>query len=133
MNKIRQDVFAHAANWPLEDQEELAGYAREIEARRSGIYTMSDDEPAAVRTGLAEADRAEFVPDDLVAKADKRHVGCRYVTRLGRFRIENKYSNIYPNDLPAVRATSRQASEAQWRSLGTIRTAVPAQTIPMCG
>jgi hypothetical protein len=75
MNKILQDVFEHAVNWPREDQEELAEYAREIEARRTGIYTMSDDERMAVRIGLAEADRGEFVPDDLVAKADKRHEG----------------------------------------------------------
>jgi hypothetical protein len=75
MNKILQDVFDHAANWPREDQEELAEYAREIEARRTGIYTMSDDERAAVRMGLAEADRGEFVPDELIAKADKRHEG----------------------------------------------------------
>jgi hypothetical protein len=75
MNKILQDVLEHAANWPREDQEELAEYAREIEARRTGIYTMSDDERMAVRMGLAEADRGEFVPDDLIAKADKRHEG----------------------------------------------------------
>jgi predicted transcriptional regulator len=59
--------------WPEEDQEELAEYARDIEARRSGVYTMSDEERAAVRRGLAEADRGEFVPDDVVAQADKRH------------------------------------------------------------
>jgi predicted transcriptional regulator len=75
MNKILQDVFEHAANWPREDQEELAEYAREIEARRTGTYTMSDEERAAVRMGLAEADRGEFAPDDLIAKADKRHEG----------------------------------------------------------
>jgi predicted transcriptional regulator len=75
MNKRLQEVFEHAANWPREDQEELAEYAREIEARRTGIYTMSDDERIAVRMGLAEADRGEFVPDDLIAKADKRHDG----------------------------------------------------------
>jgi len=75
MNKILQDVFEHAANWPREDQEELAEYAREIEARRTGMYTMSDDERAAVRVGLAEADRGEFVPDEFIAKADKRHEG----------------------------------------------------------
>ena len=75
MNKILQDVFEHAVNWPREDQEELAEYAREIEARRTGKYTMSDDERAAVRLGLAEADRGEFVPDYLVAKADKSHEG----------------------------------------------------------
>jgi predicted transcriptional regulator len=75
MNKILQDVFEHAANWPREDQEELAEYAREIEARRIGTYTMSDDERAAVRMGLAQADRGEFVPDDHLAEADKRYEG----------------------------------------------------------
>ena len=75
MNKILQEVLEHAANWSREDQEELAEYAREIEARRTGVYTMSDDERAAVRMGLAEADRGEFVPDALVAEADKRHGG----------------------------------------------------------
>lgn len=75
MKKILQEVLEHAADWPREDQEELAEYAREIEARRTGIYTMSDDERAAVRIGLAEADRGEFVSDDLVAKADRRYEG----------------------------------------------------------
>ena len=68
MNKILKEVIEHAETWPREDQEELAEYAREIEARRTGIYTMSDDERAAVGKGLAEADRGEFVPDELIAK-----------------------------------------------------------------
>jgi predicted transcriptional regulator len=75
MNRILQEVIEHAATWPEEDLEELAEYAREIEARRTGIYTMSDDERAAVRKGLAEADRGEFVSDELIANADKRHDG----------------------------------------------------------
>ena len=61
MTKILKDVMEHAATWPREDQEELAEYAREIEARRTGVYVMSDDERAAVAKGLAEADRGEFV------------------------------------------------------------------------
>jgi predicted transcriptional regulator len=75
MNRILKEVIEHAATWPQEDQEELAEYAREIEARRTGTYTMSDDERAAVRRGLAEADRGEFVSDEVVAEADKRHEG----------------------------------------------------------
>jgi predicted transcriptional regulator len=71
--KTFKDVMEQAATWPPEDQNELAEYAREIEARRTGIYTMSDDERSAVARGLAEADRGEFVPDELVAEADKRH------------------------------------------------------------
>ena len=70
--KTLKEVMEHAAAWPREDQDELAEYAREIEARRTGIYTMSDDERIAVGKGLAQADRGEFVPDELVAEADKR-------------------------------------------------------------
>ncbi len=75
MNKILQEVIAHAETWPVEDQQELAEYAREIEARRTGAYTMSDDERVAVAKGLAEADRGEFVPDEIVTEVDERHGG----------------------------------------------------------
>jgi predicted transcriptional regulator len=73
MTKTLRDVLAHAETWPREDQDELAEYAREIEARRTGIYTMSDDERAAVAKGIAEADQGKFVSDEVVAEADKRH------------------------------------------------------------
>ena len=73
MTKMLRDVLAHAETWPREDQEELAEFAREIEARRTGVYTMSDDERAAVAKGLAEADQGKFVSDEVVAEADKRH------------------------------------------------------------
>ena len=75
MNKTLKEVIEHAETWPVEDQEELAEYAREIEARRTGVYSMSDDERTAVRRGLAEADRGEFVPDGIITEADKRHDG----------------------------------------------------------
>jgi predicted transcriptional regulator len=75
MNKILKEVIKHAENWPVEDQQELAEYAREIEARRTNVYSMSDDERAAVRIGLAESDRGEFVPDEIITEADKRHDG----------------------------------------------------------
>jgi hypothetical protein len=68
-----KDIIEHAASWPLEDQRELAEYAREIEARRTGLYKMSDDERAAVAKGLASANRDDFVAEELVAEADKRH------------------------------------------------------------
>ncbi len=43
------------------------------EARRTGVYVVSDEEWADLQEGIAQADRREFVPDDVVAKADKRH------------------------------------------------------------
>ncbi|WFU17235.1 hypothetical protein [Bradyrhizobium sp. CB3481] len=72
MNRLLKEVIEHAENWPLEDQQELAEYAREIEARRTGVYTRSDQERVAVRHGLAEADHGQFVSEERVAEADKR-------------------------------------------------------------
>jgi len=73
ITKVLKDVIEQAETWPRPDQEELAEYAREIQTRWAGVYMMSDDERATVRRGLAQADRAEFVADEVVAEADKRH------------------------------------------------------------
>ena len=75
MTPMTKRLLEQVESWSEEDQEELAEYAREIEARRTGVYRMSDEERAAMRRGLAEADRGEFVPDEVVAEADKRHEG----------------------------------------------------------
>jgi predicted transcriptional regulator len=50
--------------WPQEDQEELLEFARIIEARRTGTCVMTEHERLAVREGLAQADRGEFVSDE---------------------------------------------------------------------
>jgi predicted transcriptional regulator len=73
MKKTSTDLLERIRNWPDEDQQELADYARVIEARRTGVYRLSDDEQAAVNEGLAEADRGQFVSEADVAKQDKRH------------------------------------------------------------
>jgi hypothetical protein len=73
MIKTLRDALQLAESWPEEDQKELAEHVREIEARRAGVYMMSDDERAAVCKGLAEADRGDFVPDKVIAEADTRH------------------------------------------------------------
>jgi len=57
-------VLESVRSWPVEDQEELIELAREIQARRTGVYVMTDDERAAVREGLEQARWGEFVPDE---------------------------------------------------------------------
>jgi hypothetical protein len=66
-------VLESVRSWPQEDQEELVEIVREIEARRTGVYVMSDDERAAVREGLEQARRGEFVPDDEMDAFWKKH------------------------------------------------------------
>ena len=66
-------VIEGVRSWPPEDQEELAELAREIEARRTGVHVMNGAERAAVRPGLEEATRGEFVPDDEMDAFWKRY------------------------------------------------------------
>ena len=50
MSPAVKNIRERVASWPAEDQEELSELAREIEARGSGIYRLSEDERAAIHT-----------------------------------------------------------------------------------
>jgi hypothetical protein len=72
MNRMPQpteDILERVRSWPEEDQQELADLARVIEARRTGVYVLSQSEEAA----LDEAKRGRFVPDERIAAFWKRH------------------------------------------------------------
>lgn len=57
-------MLEQVQSWPEEDQEELAGVAREIESRRSGVYRMSDEERTAVRAGMDAARNGDFASEE---------------------------------------------------------------------
>ena len=57
-------MLEQVQSWPLEDQEELADVAREIESRRTGVYRLSDEERTAVRAGMEDARRGDFASDE---------------------------------------------------------------------
>lgn len=70
VNKKQIDaVLESVRSWPREDQQELVELAREIEARRTGVYTLTDDE----RRALAAARRSPLADDDEVAAFWERH------------------------------------------------------------
>ena len=73
MNSVAKKLLERVASWPDEDVAELEELAREIEARRTGTYVLSEEEWSDLQVGIAEADRGEFVADEVVAEADKRH------------------------------------------------------------
>ena len=62
-------VLERVRSWPQEDQEELAELVREIEARRTGLHVLNDEE----RKAIAEARREPFVSEDDVQAFWKRH------------------------------------------------------------
>ena len=63
MSSVTKELLEGLGSWPKEDQDELAEYAREIKAHRTGIYVMTDEERAAVQIGMRQAERGEFVSE----------------------------------------------------------------------
>jgi predicted transcriptional regulator len=64
MSPTTRTLLERVQSWPIEDQEELAEVAREIESHRSGIYHLSDQERDAVRAGMDDARRGDFATDE---------------------------------------------------------------------
>jgi hypothetical protein len=69
MNQAAKDILRQVISWPEEDQEELVELAREIEARRTGVYVLSDDERAAIE----DARKSGFASDQDIMAFWKRH------------------------------------------------------------
>ncbi len=66
MNADVKNTLDRVANWPEEDQEELAQVALEIEARRHGVYHATPEELVAIDEALAAVARGEIARDDEV-------------------------------------------------------------------
>jgi len=63
MNETARDILDRVKAWPQEDLEELAEMAREIEARRTGLYEVTAEEAVAIREGLADLDRGRWTSE----------------------------------------------------------------------
>jgi predicted transcriptional regulator len=66
MNADVKNTLERVATWPLEDQEELAQVALEIEARRHGVYHATPEELTAIDEALAAVSRGEIATDEEV-------------------------------------------------------------------
>ena len=68
MTKQQIDAVLEAVrSWPLEDQEELAEIARAIEARRTGVYRLSEAERQGIERGLKAMREGNFASNERVA------------------------------------------------------------------
>lgn len=56
-----ESLLRNVAAWPDDDRAELLDAAREIEARRTGVYVPTPEERAAIEEGLADAARGAFI------------------------------------------------------------------------
>jgi len=75
MKDFAKFVLERISAWPKEAQAELVDAISAIESKYFGFYQLTDDERAAVREGLAQTARGEFVDDEAVASFFDRYRG----------------------------------------------------------
>jgi hypothetical protein len=63
MNTHVKQVLSRVAQWPEDDQDELAQLALEIEARRHGVYHATAKELQAIDEALAAVARGDIASD----------------------------------------------------------------------
>jgi len=69
MTPMTKKLLEQVETWPREDQEELAEYAREIAARRTGVYHASPEELQAIDEALGQVARREVASKEEVEAA----------------------------------------------------------------
>jgi hypothetical protein len=72
MTAATKKLLQQVASWPQEDQDELVECARDIEARRSGVYRATPEELKAID----EADRSGIATDEEVEAAFRTFRGA---------------------------------------------------------
>lgn len=69
MKATTKRLLEQVESWPQEDQEELAEFIREIEARRTGSYHATPEELAAIDEALGQVARGEIASKEEVEAA----------------------------------------------------------------
>jgi predicted transcriptional regulator len=67
--QIIKDLIGRIATWPEADQEELAEYALEIEARHTGAHHATREELEGIDRGLKDAREGRFAAEEEVEAA----------------------------------------------------------------
>jgi hypothetical protein len=69
MTPMTKKLLEQVETWSQEDQEELAEYAREIAARRTGVYQATPEELQAIDEALGQVARGELASKEEVEAA----------------------------------------------------------------
>lgn len=73
MTKLLEQAINKVRELPDEDQEAVAMVMLTMAGADAPTIKLDDETRAAIREGVAQAERGEFVPDEVIAEADKRH------------------------------------------------------------
>ena len=70
--KLLEKAIDKVRELPEDEQEAVAAVMLQMAGADAPVVHLDDDTRAAVREGNAQAERGEFVPDEVVAEANKR-------------------------------------------------------------
>ncbi len=73
MTKLLEQAITTVRDLPEEDQEAIAAVMLSMAGIDAPVVRLDQETKAAIREGVAQAKRGEFVPDEVVAESDKRH------------------------------------------------------------
>ena len=73
MTKLLEKAIAKAKKLPSRDQDEAAEVLLSLVSKQDGPVALDDETRAAIREGLAQARRGEFVSDRSMKAFFKRH------------------------------------------------------------
>jgi predicted transcriptional regulator len=73
MTKLLDEAIAKIRKLPEKDQDKLATAMLLMAAADAAAMPLDDETRAAIREGLAQAERGGFISDEVVAEFDKRH------------------------------------------------------------
>ena len=73
MTKLLEKAMAKISELPDEDQDALAVHLLALVDTEQGVVELDEDARAAIREGLEQARRGEFVPDEDMEGLWKRH------------------------------------------------------------
>jgi len=73
MTKLLDQAIAKVRELAEEDQDAIAIAVLSMTTADAASFPIDPETRAAIRERLAQAERGEFVDDDVVAEADKHH------------------------------------------------------------
>jgi len=73
MTKLLEQAIAKVRALPEDEQDALAAVMLSMTNADASAFPLDQETIAAIREGLEQAERGEFVPDDVVAESNKRH------------------------------------------------------------
>jgi predicted transcriptional regulator len=73
MTKLLEQAIAKVRELPEDEQDTFAEVMLAMANADASGFPLDRQAEEAIREGLAQAERGEFVPDEVVAKANKRH------------------------------------------------------------